>query len=777
VPLAGERDACFHFRAIRAKLELGKQSSFESSLLKRNSAAQARLPRRRSETTQEAGPVWSADRVRRLLLGGLTAVYVARPLLASESPTTIAGDGLPFVMLTLILVAVWLVTELAEPRGVRFGVAEGAWLALIVWFAVSAYAASRGGYARAAINGFWEWAGLGLGYLLLRQLLYRDDQKRALTIVMIGVALVLSLDGLYQFFIELPQARELYRVDPDKMLLEARVNAPPGSAARILFEQRLASTEPAATFSLANSLAGFLTPWLLMTTAIGWLGHDRAAGSANWRCLAGAAASALPVAACLVLTKSRAGYLATLLGFATLVLCSLRKRSHAWLFAAGLAVVVLMLMAGGLAVGSLDRQVLSEAFKSLAYRWHYWHGALGIVAEHPWLGCGPDNFQDEYTRFKLPEASEVVADPHNFAFEIWATAGTPALLAFIAILIAAASPWRPASSNLPQPQEDEPQRSLRASKSTAHHLPAAVTATASGIVGFLLALAIGLFSTVGLPWLVFAVGCIVLPAVVVCFGGWIRRGDLPTYVPFVAALALLVNLLVAGGISFAGVAGTLWLLFAVGASENRSRRRLPPSLLMGLCVANAALFIACYFSAYRPVLGCRRLTALALRERSDARQRLVAAAAADPLADEPWHLLAEGDFNTWLRDPSAESATWEKDQQEVLQRRPHSSAAWQEAGERYLTAYHESQDDQRKRFLSAAIDHLRSAAELYPNSALVHAKLALALATADDNRATEQAAIAIELHEKTPHEDQKLPRDLLNATQQLKKGRPSNAQD
>ncbi|MGH7138198.1 MAG: O-antigen ligase family protein, partial [Pirellulales bacterium] len=551
----------------------------------------------------------------------------------------------------------------------------------------------------------------------------------------------------------------------DKMLLEAHLNAPPGSAARTLFEQRLASTEPAATFSLANSLAGFLTPWLLMTIAIGWLGHDRAAASANWRRLAGAAISALPLAACLVLTKSRAGYLATLVGFAALVLCSLCTRRHAWLVVGGSAVVASVLIAAGFAVGSLDRQVVSEAFKSLAYRWHYWQGALGIVAEHPWLGCGPGNFQDEYTRFKLPEASEVVADPHNFAFEIWATAGTPALLAFIAVLIAAAVDRR------------------RAAKSAAEltlpdsHYPISVMAAAGGIVGFLLALAVGSFSTVGLPWLVFAAGCVVLPVGVVGFDGWIRRGSLPTYVPFVAALALLVNLLVAGGISFAGVAGTLWLLVAVGTNENRPRRRLPRSLLMGLCVANAALFIACYFSAYRPVLACRRLTALALSERSDARERLVAAAAADPLADEPWHLLAEGDFSSWLRDPSTESATWEKEQQEVLRRRPHSSAAWQEAGKRYLTAYHESQDDQRERFLSAALDHLRTAAELYPNSALVHAKLAVAFAAADGNKASEEAAIAMELHKKTPHEDQKLPHDLLNATQRLMKGRPSNAQD
>jgi hypothetical protein len=242
---------------------------------------------------------------------------------------------------------------------------------------------------------------------------------------------------------------------------------------------------------------------------------------------------------------------------------------------------------------------------------------------------------------------------------------------------------------------------------------------------------------------------------------------LPTYAAFAAALALLVNLLVAGGISFAGVAGSLWLLLAIGGDENRATIVLPRWSLAALGAAVATLFIACHLTAYRPMLDCRRLTAKAERERTDARRHLVAATTADPLADEPWRLLAEGDFGTWRLDPSAESATWEQEQKEVLGRRPHSSAAWQEAGDRYLAAYRESQDDRRQRFLSSAIDDFRQAAELYPNSALVHAKLALALAAADDRQASEQAAIASHLHERTPHLDQKLPEELFKKMQEL----------
>src|SRR4029079_17190304 len=45
------------------------------------------------------------------------------------------------------------------------------------------------------------------------------------------------------------------------------------------------------------------------------------------------------------------------------------------------------------------------------------------------------NFQDYYTRFKLPQASEEVRDPHNFVLEVWATAGTVAALALIGAIV------------------------------------------------------------------------------------------------------------------------------------------------------------------------------------------------------------------------------------------------------------------------------------------------------------------------------------------------------
>jgi len=712
--------------------------------------------------------------LRPVLLAGLVSLYVARPLLPSEAPTTLAGDGLPFVMLSLMLAVVWLAARAnAVAADIRVGPVEFAWCALVACQAVSTGLAMRDGFARAAVNAFWESVGLGAGFLLLRQLLRSGGEKRAILIVMIGLATLLSLDGISQYFIELPALRETYRLHPDDALRELGIDAPPGSAARMLFEQRLNSTEPVATFALANSLAGFLTPWLLITLALGYAyredglptpSGDRRDGlgrpSSVWRRRLGAAACALPMAICLVLTKSRAGYLAVSAGFVALLCLSRSRWRNALALAGAFAAAIVVLAVAGYESGALDREVLTQAAQSLSYRWHYWQGALGMIREAPWFGCGPGNFQDEYTRYKLPQASEVVADPHNFVFEIWATWGTPALVAFAAILAAAAYEWRRAATR----------------RSNVEPTNQACYAVLFGAIGGLvLAFILGPLSTVSLQWPLLLAGFVVLPLVWAVFSGWIESGELPGFVPFVGAVALLTNLLVAGGIGFVGVAGSFWLLLAVAAPHSDGvGLRLPRWAGLALFATAAGLFAACYFTAYRPVLACRALLAQAERSDAAARQRQFEAAEADPLADEPWRRLAAGDFAVWQNDPAPErAARWQQDQDKLLRRRPHSSAAWLEAGERYLAAARESHgQSQRQEYAAAAVEHLRRAAELYPNFAMAHADLALALAAAGQAGAGDEAALALKLHEQTPHADQKLPPELADAVKKLARTAP-----
>ena len=81
--------------------------------------------------------------------------------------------------------------------------------------------------------------------------------------------------------------------------------------------------------------------------------------------------------------------------------------------------------------GYLDLQVLSEAKKSLGYRLEYWQATAAMIRDYPLSGCGVGNFQAYYAKYKLPQSSEMVADPHNFLFEIAATSGLPALALWV----------------------------------------------------------------------------------------------------------------------------------------------------------------------------------------------------------------------------------------------------------------------------------------------------------------------------------------------------------
>ncbi|MHC4179152.1 MAG: O-antigen ligase family protein, partial [Planctomycetota bacterium] len=386
-----------------------------------------------------------ADRLRPWLLGGMCALFVARPLFPSEGAAR-QGDGLPVVMLWLVLAALWGFGAIARPRfRVRFGWTDAAVLLLIAWHTIAALWAAKHLSPRPAVNMLWEWIALGLAFFLARQLIAGRREARAIVAVMIALAVALSAYGLYQYAHELPNQRAEYAGDLDRAMRDAGVWFPPGAPERQAFKDRLESKEPYATFALANSLAGYLAPWLVVLAGVG---ISAGPGRRRLWIWVGVVCAGLPIAACLLLTKSRSGWLAFLFGMFLLLvwlgwslLHRMRGAGRGWrLPAAVVAFGVIILAVGvcvavslGMATGALDREVLSEASKSLGYRVQYWRSSLRMIGDHPLVGCGPGNFQNAYTAYKLPEASEEVADPHNFLLEVWATAGTPAMLALLAV--------------------------------------------------------------------------------------------------------------------------------------------------------------------------------------------------------------------------------------------------------------------------------------------------------------------------------------------------------
>jgi hypothetical protein len=396
-----------------------------------------------------------------------------------------------------------------------------------------------------------------------------------------------------------------------------------------------------------------------------------------------------------------------------------------------------------------------------------------MIAAHPLLGVGPGNFQDYYTQFKLPEASEEIRDPHNFLLEVWATGGTLALVALAAALgLLATRVLRAGDAHAKAAEAPPSQKTGGIARSTGF----IVAGGAAGLgLAFLVAPLFGYSLSEGQ----LACGLFLGAAVVAILWPWIVRGSLPPRLLGVGLLVLCVHLLAAGGMAFPGVAGSFWLLFALALNGAEAE---PPEIVVGprkpltqiLPIAGAVLVcaagVACYYTAFHPVLRFQETMAEAAKI-SHPQARVVAmldVAAADPLSAEPWIAIAELQLEKMQKDrePTVSYQHFVDAARRVQDLRSHSSAAWRQLARWYLVAYERNHSDQAIR---SAIECLRTAVSLYPNSATLRAELALALQLeGKTDTAARQAERALELDDQMPHADKKLPAETRARIESLR---------
>ncbi len=649
----------------------------------------------------------------------------------------------------------WLTTGLLD-RGLRlrFHWLDLGVVGLVTWCCVASLWSAQHDAARPALNSLWEWLSLGVAYVLIRQLVATPRETRALVVVMISLAVALASEGLYQYFVTMPQTRSQFLADPDGMLREEGLWFPPGSVERELFEQRLFSTEPLATFALTNSLAGFLAPWVVI--AIGIALSWRLMRGPALRLVIGCAGSILVMAFCLLLTKSRSAYIAMAVGVCLVLVRSLARGRHARRFLwAGIAMVSIVGVATFLA-GGLDWQVLSEAPKSLGYRWQYWQATLQMISEHPLWGVGPGNFGDHYTQYKLTTASEEIADPHNFLLELAATAGVPAVLCMMGVLFGVIQLAARKTSDV-----DEPSSEL-----IAHRQDGSRFLFLGGAAGFLLALCLPWYTDAlieaPLPWFTFASGLIAMTVAQWLWQPFVGQGSVPSWLLAIAALSLGVDLLAAGGISYPAVAENLWLLIALtlnsAQKDRRTSWRLGP-VACGWAVA-VGLILACVWTGYRPVLLAQSLmTKAEIQPAAQAEETLRQAIAIDPFAITPRVALADLLFQSWQARPSAQGLSqFEEAMNDAERARPYQAANFVRAGDYYLRAF---ELESQPRLLKKSVVAYTRAVQLYPHHARERAKLAIALARSGEQKAAlSEAQLALKYDRLTPHADQKLRPEL-----------------
>jgi O-antigen ligase len=653
----------------------------------------------------------------------------------------------------------------------------------------------HGGDKRSAANLGWEWIATGIVWLVARHGIVEPAARRAFLNSILVTGTVLAGYGLYQHYVSQPQLVAEYGPLFDRLKQSsgqekaaisqklARAGIPTEGPSLILYEKRLRdSREPMGLFALANTFGGCLSVCLILL-----LGAFQGGRQSSWgRLIPGVIAAGL-IMWCLLLTKSRTAWIGGAVGMTILALQLLPRAGNLRRLArfAGVGVVVLI-AAAALVVfaGGLDRQVISEAPKSLAYRFQYWQATARLIADHPWWGVGPGNFRQHYLKYKLPEASEEINDPHNLFFETAATGGLISVLGLVIFLGLAT--YRSIQQTVQQSAESlgDSAQAPTNSDGTATWTRLVVWAAGGGtVLAFL-----GMLICFG-EWSDTLLVLAVIWPLAAWFLTWFlndaasaNRTSL-NVAARTAAIVLMIHLLGAGGIGMPGVSQLLVLLLAFGLPGSvraESPQKLPAMrerlvVAVGVVAVLTLSFAGFLATAFVPVLNSRSLSNQGMvagwNSGMAGRDTVFAfyqqAAVADSWSPEPW----KNQFEWTISGENQSNETFDaavKQLLEVHRRDPVNFWAPRQLGVLWL---------QRSRATGGAddaaqsVEWLEQALERYPTNSAIRAQLAFALVQARDSaRAVEMATGALaqdEVYRTQGHVDRYLEESLRTQLQSL----------
>lgn len=737
-------------------------------------------------------------------------LFVTRFLVPAESAAEGGTLWIVVAWLAVASLAGWFAWRAGSLRW-RPGRPEGALAALIAAQTASALAVVlTAGQKRAAVNMLWEWIGIGVAFALLRIVLRDAANRRRFWKLLLTTGVLLAGLGLWQRYDWYPHVRASYAewselstrsgsdlnpLERQRRLAELRRELGPellalqGPSQAALRQRILDSSEPFGRFALANTLGGVLAVCLVVAlgviaaAALSGDGHQagsRMPGATGRLRFIGQWMAAAVIAATLLLTRSRTAWLSALAGVAGLATAFLRSGASAGLFKRAIRGGLWLGLAGGvlailaLASGAVDRQDLTEAPKSVVYRLQYWTGARQVIRDHPWLGVGPGNFRQHYLRYKLPEASEEISDPHNLFFDVTTTAGLPALASLLWLLCLALH--RSLAALAPTPVNEAADG--RGGESPALETPVSDFGwlTIAGLLAcgltFLMEFAFNARIDHQLYWLA-AAG---IPAawIVDRLPGWaamnIRR---ERAVAAAAGLCLTVHLLTSGGIAMPAVAlllVLLWFIVPTAAelapvdASNSARQAWSGRLAS---IIAPLLLLACLATAWVPVTlaglhVANGSAALLLDGRPEiAIDEFTAATQADPLDPRPWRELGLAETSLWQRggrDAERHFQSALAALQSARDRDPHNSHADRLLGDVWLRR---ARNGDAPHAAAEAVVSFARAVDRYPNSSHLQADLSDALLLAGQPEpAVAAARRALELNtinEEWLHIDKLLP--------------------
>lgn len=331
---------------------------------------------------------------RRLQVAALVAFAVALPI--GQSPTEAA--------LILGLIA-WIVRTLLSGQWRQAIPKTPLNLLLIAWWLVAAGSIANSVDLGASVQGLRKLLKYFMLYLLVIETVGTRGVLRKLIIgCVMGLSLVV-IDGLWQWFM----GKDLFLGNPIGDALG-------GSVKRVQ-----------ATFHHPGSLSIYLVSFAPLTVALGLLG-DR-----KWRLpLMGLAGLTIAV---VVLSRSRAGMLAFLLG---LVMLGYWLRRWIPVVLAGLTAlfqtvtVPPAVKAWAATMPSLIEQ-LAQPDRPL-----YWQAAINMFNAHPVIGVGTNTFVKAYSTYCVPGDPFAHVGPyaHNQYLHLAAELGLLGVTVFVLVLVA-----------------------------------------------------------------------------------------------------------------------------------------------------------------------------------------------------------------------------------------------------------------------------------------------------------------------------------------------------
>jgi O-antigen ligase len=671
--------------------------------------------------------------VSTLLLGALLVIVALRPVDAIEVDR---GSGLFLFPIALAFFgAAWIAAR--DWRWTRNEwVLVGSAVGFCFWTALSWWV--NAGNTRQGANELWWWCTAVLIWLGARCWLANADNKlrQACLVLTVACAAGQACFAAHQQWVSLPADRALYEANPEAFVRELGRVPEEGSAEWAIIRGRLYEGGPTGTFALANSLAGYLVLGVVIACGMAWRNGGR-----GWdlrRC--GGLVIALAILVALLWTRSNSALVALVAGLGILGLgerfFSCRSQVQRMGMALGAGCVVL-----GMAVGTLWQSGWERFPRSLAFRFQYWRATLAMIGDSWLWGSGPGNFQDRYLKYRMDEASEGIADPHNWIMEILATAGVPGG-AMVLVVLAIIAYRMSARKNLASQGASVGSRSAAVTRNV--KLPSnsgnkwgqednwGQRSWVLGSGAWLGWLAVIVYWVNGRQLPNFdALALGTLGAVAAWFVLRGRLGDVAWEVVLALAgsVVLGIHLLVAGGISVPGLAVPLLVLLAMlegnlelgyEGAEGRTQNR---KALVGLaCLASGLLWLW-WWSSWHPVQEQLRIASqaeglFAGGRPLDANRLYRQAAMLDPWDPIPQMRVAETEL--WQTMMSGESISirlegervseerqeqdWQQALDQAVARNPQAPIMWQWLTEQWMTYYQYSGD-------AGALEKAREAAE------------------------------------------------------------------